>query len=207
MFELTISDLQLAEFDLGGVLVDIHHSWEEALAVVGLSASGRLERLADCPLLREYQAGRLSDDRFLELLAVRLDTDVDGAKRAHAAILRSETEGMSTIMDELRTRGHRTGCLSNTNALHWGALLAMPAIASLDFRVASHLCGHNKPEEAAYAAFESVAGAGPESMVFFDDGPANVEAARQRGWRAECVLPGSDVEDQVRAALREWGAL
>jgi 2-haloacid dehalogenase len=41
-----------------------------------------------------------------------------------------------------------------------------------------------KPEPEIYAILEARAGLAPQALFFTDDSPANVAAARARGWRA-----------------------
>jgi len=43
----------------------------------------------------------------------------------------------------------------------------------------------------------------PGGILFFDDTPANVEAARAAGWRAHLVDPAGDPPAQVRSVLAE----
>ncbi|MBS1714108.1 MAG: HAD-IA family hydrolase [Armatimonadetes bacterium] len=189
-------------FDLGGVLVDIRHTWDDALVGAGLEPTGRTLRLSECPLLTAYQAGGVLESDYLEALADLLEVTKNDARRTHTAILREEFEGMDRLIVGLQERGLVTGCLSNTNALHWDALVSMSAIGRLQVRVASHLCGANKPDAASFAAFETAAGVSPDEVVFFDDGAVNVEAARRRGWAATLVTAGLTPFDQVRTALR-----
>ncbi|MET8361586.1 HAD family phosphatase [Micromonospora sp. NPDC005171] len=48
----------------------------------------------------------------------------------------------------------------------------------------SHRLGHRKPDPAAFAAVATRLGATGHDIVFVDDSPANVAAARTAGWRA-----------------------
>ncbi|HXE30255.1 MAG TPA: HAD-IA family hydrolase [Terriglobales bacterium] len=85
----------------------------------------------------------------------------------------------------------RVGLLSNTNALHYEFLLReRPLLRDFAFRIASHEAGAAKPDPRIYAAAEAAAQCGPHEILYLDDIPAFVEAARARGWQAE-VFTGS----------------
>ena len=71
----------------------------------------------------------------------------------------------------------------------------------LTYRFASHLIGAAKPDPAIYAHVESITGAAPSGILFFDDDPACIAGARARGWTAIQITPASDPARQVRTAL------
>lgn len=187
--------------------MDIRHTWDEVLEALGLPATDQVRRLAECPVLTAYQGGGVAEDDYVKELGELLHVRPEQARSVHAAILKEEFAGMSEIVADLKARGLVTGCLSNTNALHWHALTMVPSIANLDVRVASHLCGANKPAAAAYAAFEREAGVLPEEVVFFDDGPVNVEAAVARGWAAFLVTSDLPPAQQIRPVLQRTDLL
>ena len=124
--------------------------------------------------------------------------------KVHESILLRPTEGTLEIVEELNRRGYITGCLSNTNTLHWGALtnaFRYPNVAALQFKGASQLIGFNKPAEESYRAFESMASVVPDQILFFDDIAANVEGAQHFGWDAVLVDPTKDQASQIRSGL------
>ena len=55
----------------------------------------------------------------------------------------------------------------------------------VDGIVYSAAVGHRKPDRAFYQSAEQATGYPPEALLLVDDTPANVEAARDAGWRAE----------------------
>ena len=59
-----------------------------------------------------------------------------------------------------------------------------PALTEFDLVVVSGREGTIKPEPEIYAILESRIGFPPDSLFFADDSPANVAAARARGWTA-----------------------
>lgn len=194
--------------DIGGVMVQIAHTWSEAAASAGVSIEG-----GDCPFssfeeFEDYQAGRLDDDQYLWALARRLGTDLQGAHLLHRHILGDASPGSEELVEELEALGIVCGCLSNTNALHWTTLVedgTYPALARLSVKVGSHVALAVKPEPEIYRLFERNAGVSKAGVAYFDDVAAYVEGGRSMGWRAEQIVPGSDAVAQMRAALALFG--
>jgi FMN phosphatase YigB (HAD superfamily) len=198
-----MAEVRAVAFDLGGVLIQIHHEWQGATAAAGLKcqASGPL---GGFPEFDEYQMGAIDDDRFLSSLCDFLSAERDDAKKVHMAVLREAYRGTAELVKELTSRGILCGCISNTNALHWerffdGASYEFGPM--LEVRIGSHLVGASKPDPAIFAAFERACGIPPAAIAFFDDNPANVEAAARRGWQVRLVDPSGDTVAQMRSFL------
>jgi len=199
-------------FDLGGVLVHVAHKWGDALDQAQV-APGRPEAVHDVleafDEFLTYQAGVTTDDSYLDALTRFLGIEDPGsAFRVHQSILTQPYAGTSQMVEELHTLGYRTGCLSNTNAPHWAALLdpeRYPAIAALQTPAASHLMGLDKPDHRIYRAYEALIGAAPENIAFFDDNAANIAAARELGWKAFLKSPEAETPAAVWHALGGLG--
>ena len=200
-------------FDLGGVMAEISHSWEEAAAVAGVVCSnlkGGNTKLASFHAFDLYQASEVSLVDYLFALAEFVGCDSSEALKVHNGILVVEYPGVGALVDELQERGFRTGCLSNTNEPHWEVLALngqYPAIHSLEMKMASHLVGINKPSHAIFERYCAVFGLKPNQIAFFDDGPLNVEAASACGWNAHRIDPSQDTPTQMRAYLMELGVI
>lgn len=199
-------------FDLGGVLVRICRSWEEGCAAAGFPVragrdAARLpERLA---LVHALDTGRIEPAEFYRGIARTMDDAyTPGEIRCiHASWILGEYEGVADLVARLPDLGVETACLSNTNHDHWELMHAgaFPAVQSLRRRLASHILRLRKPDGAIYAAFEQAVGRPPSEIVFFDDLPENVAAARSRGWTAHHVDHTGDTAAQIRAALEGLG--
>jgi HAD superfamily hydrolase (TIGR01509 family) len=199
-----VSSLRAVVFDLGGVLVQINHSWGAAARQCGLSVREDLA-LGKDPDLTAYQGAEIGEAEYLQRLAARQGlTGAEEAQQLHMAILSDPYPGSKELVDTLQALGLVTACLSNTSALHWPFLTSVdhyPAIAALHHHFASHELGLNKPDTAIYATVElALALEGPEIM-FFDDGAANVAAAQKRGWQGVVIDPHDDPARQMRGAL------
>jgi putative hydrolase of the HAD superfamily len=87
---------------------------------------------------------------------------------------------------------------SNTNAVHWNFLVAASQgrIGAFETYL-SHELGLQKPEPDSYALVAARAGLAPESLLFFDDLPANLEGARQAGFQAEVFTGQQDLQQDL----------
>lgn len=162
----------------------------------------------------EYQRGGLSSEAYVQGLtrALRGLYDATEVARVHDAWLIGEYPGVHALVAELNARvGTVTACLSNTNQAHWRRLAPgngeFPACAGLQHGLASHELGVSKPDPRIYSEAQARLGASPAELVFFDDTPENVAAARAAGWRAEQIDHRHDTAGQLRGWLERYGVL
>lgn len=187
-------------------MIRINHTWREVLSSAGLPSSSEVldQPLWMCEHLEGYQSNSLGDDEYLELLGSFLTLgSPEEARRAHDYVVKETYPGAVELIEELNAAGVMTGCLSNTNKLHWDALLSgrFPIVDALRIRLASHELAKNKPDPEVYERFEEAAGVDPWDIVYFDDTPGHVEAGRRRGWRSYLIDPADDPVAQMRRAL------
>lgn len=199
-------------FDLGGVLVQIRPTWDEVLGFLGrgIGWTDGPKGLNDFDFMVRYQDGQLSDEAYLEAMAEGFWMTREEAGVAHSMILKGSYPGTLALVEELEARGVVTGCLSNTNALHWVDLRnpeRFPQVARLEHGLASHELQLSKPDARIYAAAEARCVCSGAEIGFFDDWGVSVEAARAQGWRAVQIDPAGDTAGQMRAALVDWGVL
>jgi HAD superfamily hydrolase (TIGR01509 family) len=207
---------RLVVFDLGGVVVRICRTFEEATLAAGVPLRDRagLERA-------DFKRNRAAIERLLAAntlgqvppaeLHRRMSEALDGlyapheAAAIHAAVLRGEYPGMAEVIAAIGAAGLATACLSNTDPHHWEVLETMPALRALRHRHASHLWGLAKPDEPIYRRLEAERGVRGDEILFFDDLAENIATARRLGWDAVLVEHASDPAAQVTVALRERG--
>ncbi len=194
-------------FDLGGVLARIRRTWQSCALAAGVKTGLRdeeLYELSDFALFDGFQLGSLATTEYLEKLSTYLGVSAGEAKAVHNAILQEPYEGTEELVQEIKSHGHATACLSNTNSLHWEILnsSAYPSIEGLDFKMVSHTIGLLKPESAVFRRFDLEADVAPEGLVYFDDHEGNVMAAKAHGWNAVLVDHLGDPAAQMREALR-----
>ncbi len=180
-------------FDLGGVLFDFH-GLSGLAAITGRGPEAIHAALKHSPACRLFESGRIGGDAFAAMLADELALDMPPAELLERWVgwLGGPKPGAAGLLDEARAR-HPTACLSNTNALHWAALMEIHGLAGLfDRTFASHLIGHWKPDPAIFAHVAEALG--PEArIVYFDDNLHIVEGARAFGWDAHHAEGPADV--------------
>jgi HAD superfamily hydrolase (TIGR01509 family) len=216
-------------FDLGGVLVRICRTWADACARAALPARNAEHLASDGwrePRRRagdRYQSGQLQCAAYFAELAAASDGLFSAAEfeRLHHAWTLDHYPGALELVRALNAQpGVVTACLSNTNHAHWVRLAGAdgkneyPAVAELRHQLASHLLGCAKPDariyQLAYAKFseataDQTAPLRPSDILFFDDLPENVHAARAAGWTAFPVDPSGDTVTQMRGLLASAG--
>lgn len=200
-------------FDLGGVVVRICRTWEEACERAGVPVRD-MARFREPAFAAErkrltllHQTGRIACAEYFDAIARQsggLYTP-DEVRRVHDIWI---IEDYPRIADLICGLGPRTACLSNTNDSHWRMMLRgrpeyapSEAVAALRHHLVSHELAAAKPGEEIYTLAEQRLEATPDSIVFFDDTEENVAAARARGWNAHLIDPLADPAEQIREVL------
>jgi glucose-1-phosphatase len=208
-------------FDLGGVLVKICRSIDEAAARVGLSGpeaqrwqSGDLvSRRND--VVRRYHRGELQCEAYYaELAAASADHYTAAQVRdIHDLWLWGEYPGVDHLVAQLNQVPHlTTACLSNTAHAHWQQMTESqkaryPSVNQLRVKLASHLMRMVKPDAEIYVQAAKQLSVAPAEILFFDDLAENVAAARAAGLCAEQVDHLGDTASQIAAHLQRAGIL
>jgi FMN phosphatase YigB (HAD superfamily) len=198
-------------FDIGGVLVRIHHNIASALESTGWGGE-RIE-LKDLGAFNEvnraYQAGKLSLSELTTHIGGQLDGKVDDdvLLELHDAILREEYLGALSVVQDVRAQGIEAAVLSNTCSRHWEVLSQLPAVsdACREHCFLSFEMGVVKPDDPIYERVEHALGLLPSEIGFVDDSEVNVQAAVSRGWNAALVPSAREGCDGLRSAIRELG--
>lgn len=187
-----LSGPRLFVFDVGGVLIRLDH----AARAARLAAPHGLHPQDDTALaesLRQFRLGRIASEVYVEQLAGIYGVPAETVLQAETALLAGVFEDMRARVQRLR-RVSRVVCLSNTQALHWQHILDQSLGQDFfDACYLSHEMGLEKPDPEIYrelARQEGVTGAG---IVFIDDTPENIEAAKAIGW-ADSILHVSGPE-------------
>lgn len=96
-----------------------------------------------------------------------------------------EIPGSVALLRALRRRGVPTYALTNFGAETLARAEARyPFLREFDARIVSAELGIAKPDAEIYAALERATGHPPGALLFTDERPENVAAARARGWQA-----------------------
>jgi FMN phosphatase YigB (HAD superfamily) len=170
-------------FDLGGVLLPFDRERRVAAIVGQLNVEAvDVRELFDGPLPRLMDLGRADETDFATAFADLAGRPIAPAT-ARALILsvfEAPNEALWRVVAELR-RTAVVGGFSDNPAF---VAQMFPDGAVLDPMIFSSEIGAMKPSDAAFEAAEARLGMGGGQVLFIDDGPANVAAARRRGWDA-----------------------
>jgi len=201
---------QLALFDFGGVFIDSPFpAFEACSREMGLDAS-RLVELTFGPFAEDtdhpwhrVERGELSMiDAREEILSLCREASLEVDPFVLLARTMSpQTRANPAVVEcvrSLRVAGLKTGLVTN-NAFEirerWRAVL--PLAELFDDVVDSSEVGVRKPDPAIYLlALERMGGLSPETSIFLDDLPSNIEVAERLGMRG--ILVGPDPEPALR---------
>jgi putative hydrolase of the HAD superfamily len=210
------STVRLVVFDAGGVIVRVTGPWAVAQARAGiapteLQAAPEFEA-AIADLAGRHQRGELETALYFDLVARASGLEAGQVESILDNWIADEYPGWDRVVERLAQSGVESALLSNTNAYHWQYLVPdgakagrYPAIAHLGRHFASHELGAEKPDPGIYQSVEDATGRAPAEILFFDDLPENVAAARARGWQAVLIDPEGDPVGQILQTLESVG--
>jgi len=187
-------------FDLGGVIVAHDND------VMHRRIAGRCAEGFNADEVRRLTAGRWGTGAPIEALHAEL-VDQGGYEGDWPTFVDDWCchlvldDSMLAYVEALAAR-HRVMIFSNTNREHWESQVRASGgrLARIEAHL-SHELGAEKPDVESYQMVANRAGFPPETLLFFDDLPVNVEGARRAGWQAE-VFTG---EAALRTLLAERG--
>lgn len=111
------------------------------------------------------------------------------------------------VLSELKARGLKVGVLSNTLPSVLETLEEIGVGDLVDQAVASCLVGVHKPEAEAFLYAARALDVAPDAVLFVDDLPENVEAARQLGMGALLIDLSGRNPDAIHRLSQVLGAL
>jgi putative hydrolase of the HAD superfamily len=173
-------------FDLGEVLVSSGEVLPLLAAEVGVSPAEFAT--AYWPGRPAYDLGGAPEDYWTGVVRA-LDREPDPALLRRLVQLDSAKwsrlpQASADLLAHVRGRGIRLAVLSNAPAPLAAAVRAAPWSAVVGHLVFSAEEALVKPDPAIYARADATYGTEPGDVIFFDDKPENVAAARAHGWDA-----------------------
>lgn len=191
-------DVTTLLFDLGGVLIELGPV-ELMLRSERHAPEEIWQRWIHSDAVRRFESGQCSSDEFASHMVREFElTHSESDFLDHFSRWPKQTyDGAEELLQDLAGR-FRLLCLSNTNALHFDAFLQhQPVIDQFHGRWFSHETGILKPESQAFTQVLEAEGLAAGEVLFLDDNPGNVEAARSLGLKAECVNAPNGVLDAL----------
>ena len=192
-------------FDLGGVLVDFG-GVEAMKELSGITDDDELwHRWLTCRWVREFERGGCSPDEFAAGVVADWELAITPAEyiESFANWLGGPLPGAADLVAETKAVV-TTGCLSNTNALHWDRSFSQwSVIDALEHRFLSFELGAVKPDLEVFDRVAEQLDAPRDRILFLDDNLVNVEGAREAGFRSDRAKG----VDEARAVLVREGVL
>jgi putative hydrolase of the HAD superfamily len=191
-------------FDVGGVLVELSGVQQMLAWCRGRLSEAELWPLwLASPAVRAFESGRCDAATFGAEVVREFGLNVGPAEylAAFERWPRALFPGAAELLRSLSPRPQLIS-LSNTNALHWNYVCDELGLGPLfDRHFPSHETGLMKPDHEVFDfVVQSLCGSA-ERMLFLDDNPLNVAAARAAGMQA-CRVAGIE---QTAAQLRNLG--
>ncbi len=192
-------------FDLGGVImdIDVKHTLH-AFTQLGIENIHQyFGHGFAASFFSDHEAGRISDEIFLEKIKALLAKDVSDESIVHAwnALLLSFPAARIDLLRELGKK-YRIFLYSNTNAIHYNRfseIFTQTFTGKLEdlFEKAyfSHQLGHRKPDPEGYLEIIAENELDREKTLFVDDALINVEGAIKTGLKALYMPPDFYITD------------
>ncbi|MCP3938352.1 MAG: HAD-IA family hydrolase [Actinomycetia bacterium] len=172
--------VQVALFDLGGVIVDLS-GLDQFLTRHGLDTDEFMPRWLGLGAGNDFESGTTSADEFagafLDEFALSLSRDQFLTEFAQwpSGLL----PGASELVDDLDVV---TATLSNTNPIHWNSDFTQRVLIEMfDRHFPSFELGLAKPSVEVFERTVQLLDVEPGEVAFVDDNEINVEAAQRAG--------------------------
>lgn len=177
LFEKLIHDEAELDWFLSNVVTEEWHFRHDRGATLGEMLPPRIAEFPDHALLIAAYAARFNET-------------------APTAV-----EGVHALVERLHERGVPLYCLTNFGHELFRQFRAEHAIFDLfEDIVVSGTEKVAKPDPRIYEIVEERSGRQGEALFFTDDNPANVDAARARGWNAHLFTDAAALEAQLSAS-------
>ena len=200
--------INLFVFDLGNVILPFEH---RQIAVKLHETSRIQDRFTpddlfkflfdrDRGLVNPYEEGLMSSVDFFAKLRekYKLELEFDEFKDIWNIIFQEDPEVNDTIM-YLKNKGYPVFLLSNTNELHFSYIMERyPIVHSLDEWILSYEVGAKKPKQKIYDAIFEKTDTVRNEVLYIDDVPEYVEAAKTYGLQGLHFKNAKDVWELLK---------
>lgn len=201
MSSLSNSPITAVTFDLGNVLVKVDHRrfCRGLAALLNRPSEEVYAEVINSHLEQDYDTGRITSQDFYRRVIghFRLDLPYPRFCALWNEIF-APMAGMEEVVARLAPR-FPLYLLSNTNTLHFDYLRDRFSSILNHFRafILSYRVGSRKPEAEIYQTLIRAVGRPPEQILFVDDKPPFVEAARLHGLLARQFTTPQDLQREL----------
>ena len=192
-------------FDLGGVILELDiKKTLDAFRDMGMRNSDQQFGIGMAAgFFKEHEAGRISDEEFIEKIRGELTGEVSNEQITTAwnALLLHFPPERIELLKHLKSK-YRLFLFSNTNGIHYIRLreiysASFPGQLEDLFERAyfSHSAGIRKPDAGAYELIIKENSLIPEESLFIDDALINIEGAIKTGLKGLYLPSGISITD------------
>jgi putative hydrolase of the HAD superfamily len=185
-------------FDLGGVVIqfDFNGAFNAWASRAGCDPKVIAQRFSIDDSYQQHERGEIPASSYFAALrqSLRIDLSDEDFREGWNDVYLGPVPGMSAVFSAAQ-RHLPLFAFTNSNPTHqnvWEHLYAEELRPFEAIFVSSEL-GLRKPDPAAFHRVAGRMGFEPEEVLFFDDGPENVEGARTAGMQSVLVDSISDV--------------
>lgn len=211
--------MRLFIFDMGGVVAQNVHCVGAMAITLGLTveefflaAGGGPGSTYDGGDVRAIQEGRCTAEKFWLRLegrsrdlfpqrTVHLPRDAEGkpVDLWEAFFNPQRDPEVVALVEDLRERGYRVVCGTNTLPAHYGKHRSLGDYDSFDRVYASHLMGVAKPDGEFWRRILETEGIPPSEAFFIDDLEENIRAARALGLGTHRFVSAKDLRKKLES--------
>ncbi len=198
-------------FDFGNVLIDLDFKrcFDTFEEVTGLSWDIHNMPTEITSAIHKYDRGHISDEAFLWTFQQHNSmADPRDLIRAWNSLIGDIPQKRFSMLESLRP-DYNLVILSNINNLHLRKIhhYLKKAHQITDFEdryfdhvFYSHLIGMRKPDDEIYPHVTDVLSVNKSDILFIDDLPENIEAAKSYGWHGQVHHP----EDEIQLLIQDY---
>jgi len=198
-------NLEAIIFDLGGVLAPISflRPVKALAAFTGLAPGVISARLTQDEPFKKFERGRITPAQYRAHINERLGVELTAEQfdESWNSIFLDPHDSIKPLVARL-AESLRLVVLSNTNRIHAEVWLRKYRSILRHFEriFVSYELGARKPEPAAYRKVLDYLAVPPARVLFVDDAPVNVDAARALGMRGLVASDPGGIAAGLRAA-------
>ncbi len=160
------------------------------------------------PDWQEFDAGRVSPQEISQRCSKRLELDMQAVQKMvddiedHITPIPSSVQVLENLYPQKEAKNYKLYFLSNMPAPYARGLERHAFMRCFDGGIWSADHGQIKPQPEIFHKLESMYGLKGQQILFIDDHPANIAAARIEGWQTIHLTDPSKLAELLFAKLK-----